>query len=273
MLAAEIGPAFRSAGWDVVPLSRRDCDIEDAQAVARQLERQQPAVAINCAAFTHVDRAEQEPERAFAINAEGAGNVARAACEHGVPVLHLSTDYVFDGLSTRPYVETDEPAPLGAYARSKRAGEQAIEASGAAAWVVRTGELYGDAGPNFFRSILQAARAGRPLRVVDDQIVTPTWSRELANQLVALVEAALPPGVFHATCRGQTSWYDAAVFALAQAGIEAHVERVSSADYASPTPRPAFSVLEACALRKHKIYRMRAWEIALAEWLSSGPHV
>jgi dTDP-4-dehydrorhamnose reductase len=181
-------------------------------------------------------------------------------------LLHLSTDYVFDGRARCPYTEQDGAAPLGAYARSKLAGEQAVAAASGEAYVVRSGELYGHSGRNFFTTVLTRARRGEPLRVVDDQIVSPTWTRELAAQLVLLVERA-PPGLYHATADGQTSWYHAACEALQLARLQVPIEAVSTEAYRSPTPRPRYSVLAHDTLTALGLYCMRPWQQALADWL------
>ena len=266
MLAQEIAPAFAGAGWSVRELPRAECDITDEASVDRAVAGAE--LVINCAAYTQVDRAESEPERAFAVNARGAGNVARAVARTGATLVHVSTDYVFDGKLRRPFREDDPTRALGVYGRSKLAGEQEVLAAGGRAFIVRTGELYGSAGPNFFRAILTRARAGGALRVVDDQIVTPTWTRELAAQLVAVVDAG--PGIFHATADGETSWYDAARAALDLAGLSVPIAPVSTEAYGSPTPRPLYSVLAHHALSTLGLYRMRPWRSALAEWIAHG---
>lgn len=266
-LARELAPAFGKRGWTVHAVSHVDCDITDGPAVQQLFERLRPQLAVNCAAFTHVDRAESEPKRAFAINATGAGNVARAAALLDVGLVHISSDYVFDGAKGQPYSESDRTAPMGVYARSKHAGEQEVRAAGARCHVVRTGELYGDGGQNFFHAILGRARKGLPLRVIDDQVVTPTWTRELAEQLLLIVERA-PVGLYHATAAGETNWFEAARAALELAHLEVPIAPVSTADYGSPTPRPLYSVLAHDALNRLGLYQMRPWREALAQWLS-----
>jgi dTDP-4-dehydrorhamnose reductase len=266
MLAHEIASLFRSAGFDVEAIARTECDITDGAAVERAVVG--AGLVINCAAYTHVDRAETEPERAFAVNARGAGNVARAAARAGATLVHISTDYVFDGSLGRPHREDDPTAAIGVYGRSKLAGEGEVLAAGGRTYIVRTGELYGTGGRNFFEAILTRARAGGALRVVADQIVTPTWTRELAAQLVALVEA--PPGIFHATADGATSWYDAARAVIELAGLDVQITPVTTEAYGSPTPRPRYSVLAHDALQRLGLYRMRAWRDALADWIAHG---
>lgn len=263
MLARELAPAFAAQGWSVLLVPRAACDVTQAAALDALLAAERPGLVVNCAAYTDVERAEEDEATALRVNGHAAGLVAAAARAHGARLVHLSTDYVFDGAQQRPYREDDVPRPLGAYARSKWAGEQAA----AGGWIVRTGELYGDGGPSFFGAILRAARAGRPLRVVDDQIVSPTWTRELARQLRVLAESDAPPGVYHATAAGETSWYDAARFALERKGLAVEVERVSSAAYGSKVPRPPYSVLEPAALRARGLYVLRPWQDSLQEWL------
>jgi dTDP-4-dehydrorhamnose reductase len=270
MLAHELQPALERGGWTVRPSCSRDCDITDANAVDVLVGGSSAQLVVNCAAYTNVDRAETEPARAFAVNAAGAGNVARAAAKVGATLLHISTDYVFDGTQRRPYREDDPLSPLGVYAKSKLAGEQQVADAHGRHYIVRTGELYGAHGRNFFDVILERARKGAPLRVVDDQIVAPTWTRELALQLALLLDQAAP-GLYHATAAGEVSWFHAAREALRITRVEAQVERVSTASYGSPTPRPHYSVLAHDALEQLGLYRMRPWQVALAEWLGS-PH-
>jgi dTDP-4-dehydrorhamnose reductase len=267
VLAREVAPALDRAGWAVQCLPRAACDITDAAATAAAVAAASPDLIVNSAAYTDVDRAEQDRERAFAVNARGAGNVARAARAKGARLLHISTDYVFDGSKRARYVETDPPSPLGIYARSKRAGEEEVVATCEDAWIVRTGALYGAGGRNFFHAILARARAGQPLSVVDDQIVTPTWARELARQLVRLASADAPPGIYHATAAGETSWFEAARVALRAAHLEVAIEAISTERWGSPTPRPRYSVLASARLEQLGLYEMRPWHHALMEWI------
>jgi dTDP-4-dehydrorhamnose reductase len=269
MLAADLAPALAARGFAVAPVTRAACDITDPAAVRDTLGRLRPGLVVNCAAYTQVDRAESDTAAAFAVNADGAGHVARAAAAVGCALIHVSTDYVFDGGLRRPYQEDDAPAPLGVYARSKWEGERQVMAAGGRATVVRTGELYGDGGRNFFSTIIGRARAGAPLRVVDDQVVSPTWTRELGAQ-IALIAAAAPPGLYHATASGEVSWFDAAREALAAVGLAAQVEPVSTAAFGSPTPRPPYSVLGHAALERLGLYRMGPWREALRTWLRAG---
>jgi dTDP-4-dehydrorhamnose reductase len=266
MLAADIRPALEARGFEVVSVGRTDCDVTQPAMVRSTVERIAPGLVLNCAAYTHVDRAETEVAAARAVNADGAGHVAQAVARIGAKLVHISTDYVFDGTLRRPYRETDTPAPLGVYARSKLEGELRVLSSGGNATVVRTGELYGSGGPNFFAAIIARARAGGRVRVVDDQVVSPTWTRELARQIALLVDGA-PPGLYHATADGETTWYQAACAAFSALGIDVVVEPISTQSWGSPTPRTLYSVLAHQALDDLGLYRMRTWRDALHEWL------
>lgn len=271
MLAREIERAFVAGAWEVTMASRALCNIELASDIERVLTAHTPALVVNCAAYTDVERAEVELERAFAVNATAVATLARVAASRGVAVLHISTDYVFDGLSATPYREDSPANPLGAYARSKYEGEQALrQQQELRFWVVRTGELYGDGGKNFFFTIFRAARTNGELRVVRDQIVSPTWTRELAQQLLALVQADAPNGTYHATARGQVSWYEAACFALERMKIHCNVVAIRTADHATRVQRPLFTVLAPAALEALGIYRMRRWDEALSEWIEGS---
>jgi dTDP-4-dehydrorhamnose reductase len=269
LLARELVPQLLRGGWGVAALVRSDCDVRSRASVEAQVARIRPDVIINCAAYTHVDKAEREEELAFTVNAEGAGHVAVAAASRGARLLHISTDYVFDGQSRRPYREDERPSPLGAYGRTKLAGEQRVTEAGGDALIVRTGELYGTGGRNFFDTILGRVQAAAPVRVVDDQIVSPTWTRELAAQLVALAESDAPGGVYHATSSGEVSWYGAARAAVGALGLrEDLVVPISTAAFGSATPRPAYSVLAPEALARRGLYRMRPWHESLAAWIA-----
>lgn len=262
LLARELLPALHQ--WEVIPLRHSDCDITRPEHLARLPD----GLVFNLAAYTAVDRAEAEPEAAFAVNATGAGHVARFCAARGLPLLHVSTDFVFDGAAGRPYTEEDEPRPLGIYGRSKRAGEEEVLASGARSWIVRTGGLYGHGGPSFFRAVLRRAAAGGSLRVVRDHVASPTWTRDLARQLV-IVASQAPPGLYHATAHGHANWYEAALRALRLAGLDVPVEPVTAAEYGAPAPRPPFAVLDNAALRRLGLDVLRPWDEALAEWLAS----
>lgn len=266
----------RWTGWQIVAPAHAEVDIEDTSAVAAALERQRPDLLINCAAFHNVDRCEEVPERALAVNAGAVDQMARLARDNRVPFLTLSTDYVFNGLTVRPYVESDAAHPLSAYGVSKLAGEELVDRLQMPAFVVRTAGVFGERpssakGHTFVDRILSQGRAGEPIRVVSDQTVSPTFAGHLAEALQRLVETQAY-GLYHAANVGPVTWYRFAREVLSQAGLDRTVEPISVADWKSPARRPAYSALENAKLRSLGI-EMPGWQEGIAAYLrlvSSG---
>ena len=237
----------RATSETIVALPHRMLDICDPAAVAAALAHHAPDVVINTAAFTGVDAAETAPERAFAINAEGAGHVARACADRGIPLLHVSTDYVFSGDGTTPIPENTEPAPVNAYGRSKAEGERRVRAAGGT--VVRTSWLFAAFGPGFVQTIMELATRERELRVVDDQHGRPTWALDLADALLDLAALRDRPAYIHVCGAGATTWhaFAAAIVETVRTFRPIACERVvpiTSAERASLARRPAYSVLD-----------------------------
>lgn len=234
----------------------RAADVRDPAAIDRTVAAAMPDVIINCAAFTRVDDAESRADEAYEINALGAENVARAACRHGSRMLHISTDYVFDGSAHSPYPVDGPTGPPNVYGSTKLEGERRVLAAGAHCVVVRTAWLHSRDGENFVRTTLGILRAGRVMRVVDDQIGTPTRARHLAHALWRIVERPALRGVLHFTDAGVASWYDVATAimdALGEAGAlaaGADVVPIATADHPTRAPRPCYSVLD-----KHDSWR------------------
>ncbi|MFP7759722.1 dTDP-4-dehydrorhamnose reductase [Marisediminicola sp. LYQ134] len=257
-------------GRDVTALSRSDLDVTDLDAVRSAVAGHD--VVINAAAHTRVDDAETERDAAFAVNATGAGHLATAAAEVGAVLVQVSTDYVFDGVATSPYPEDAPHAPVSVYGASKAEGERlVVEANGARSYIVRTAWLYGEHGPNFAKTMLRLAADRDTLTVVSDQVGQPTWTLDLAKQIVTLVDSAAPFGAYHATNSGQTSWFDYARVVFANAGLDP--ERVTPTDSGSfvrPAPRPAYSVLGHDAWTYAGLAPMRDWTDALADAMSRG---
>ena len=243
MLGRDVEEVARHAGHDVVALARADLDITDAGAVHHAVAAVAPDTVINCAAWTDVDGAEAEEVLATEVNGDGAGHVAAAATAAGAFVVSVSTDYVFDGREREPYVESDPTAPLGAYGRSKLAGERAVATAAPERHaIVRTSWLFGAHGPNFVATMLRLAGERDELTVVDDQVGCPTYTGHLAPALVEIAERGLT-GVVHVAGGGHCTWFDLAKATFEETGIDCHVKPQSTADIGRPAPRPAFSVL------------------------------
>jgi dTDP-4-dehydrorhamnose reductase len=243
MLGQAVAAAATRLGHDVIALPRAGLDITDADHVRRVIAAAEPRAVVNCAAWTDVDGAETAEAAATAVNGVGAGNVARAAAETGARVVHVSTDYVFDGAKTTPWVESDAVAPLGAYGRSKLAGEREVAAADGEHAIVRSAWLFGAGGRNFVDTMLAVAEERDEVTVVTDQVGSPTWTGHLAEALVELAERRGDIGIFHAAGAGACSWYELAVEVFARAGVRCRVLPTTAERFARPAPRPAYSVL------------------------------
>lgn len=252
-------------------LGRPAFNICEVRSIERALSDIRPNVVINAAAYTDVDKAETEPEKVFELNRDGARLLAQAAASRGVPVIHISTDYVFDGTKSTPYVETDAANPTTVYGRSKLAGEAAVEASNAQHIILRTAWIYSPFGRNFVKSILQRARDGEALRVVTDQSGSPTYAPHLVSVMLSIAARLsrpehgppVPWGVYHAAGNGGASWYEVAREILgtlpeAAASI-ARLEATSSTEFPAKAPRPAYSVLDTSKLQL-------GFDLALPDW-------
>ncbi len=253
----------------VVALDRAALDVTDAAACRAAVAGAD--VVVNCAAYTRVDDAETAEALAFAVNAVGAQNLAEACAAADARLVHISTDYVFAGDGVEPYDEAALLAPRGAYGRTKAAGEWAVRATGGDALVVRTAWLYGARGGCFPRTIARAAAQRGALEVVDDQRGQPTWTADVADLVVRLVEARAAGGVYHATSSGQASWWEFAREVVAAAGLDpAIVAPTTSERFPRPAPRPAYSVLGHGALRAAGVEPIGDWR---ERWAAAGPEV
>jgi dTDP-4-dehydrorhamnose reductase len=243
MLGVAVLDAAPGAGFDAVGLGRSELDITDPAAVADALARLAPQVVINCAAWTDVDGAESDRAGAFAGNATGPGVLARAAAQAGVRVVHVSTDYVFNGRGTRPYLESDPTDPQCVYGASKLAGELEVLAASERHAIVRTAWLFGAGGRNFVDTMLRIADGGATeVSVVTDQLGCPTWTGDLAQALLALAGVEVG-GVLHGAASGACTWNDLAIEVFAAAGRDVRVLASTSAEQQRPAPRPPYSVL------------------------------
>ncbi len=260
-------------GWEVAATDAHDLDITDPSLVARELARRCPQVVINAAAATGVDALESDPDRALQVNSFGPRNLAVACRRLGLKLIHLSTDYVFDGAKPGPYAEWDATGPLSIYGRSKLLSEEWVRQQCPDHFIVRTAWLYGLPGPNFITGILARARSLGPegeLKVVRDQRGTPTSASALASQLLALADTDAF-GTYHATCQGETTWYDFACLILAAAGLPVRVTPCATSEYPRPAPRPANSVLANRLLQVAGLDLMPAWQAAFQDfWKAYG---
>lgn len=279
MLGRDLTDLLRARGEDFTPLARADLDITDPAAVAKAVSAVKPDVVVNCAAWTAVDAAEEHEEEALAINGRGAANLAVACAEAGAFLVHPSTDYVFDGHATTPYAEDAPTDPAAAYGRTKLAGERAVRAAlPNRSYIVRTAWLYGAHGKNFVKTMLRLAGNGTAPGVVADQHGQPTWTADVATQVTALIDKSAPPGTYHATSSGQTTWFGFAeeIFTLYTAQNQdrnknEYPERVrltprpiTTADYPTPARRPAYSVLAHGSWHAAGIAPIGDWKDALS---------
>jgi len=267
MLAHAFRAALHEFDLDPVALDRADCDVADADSVAATFKRLRPTLVINCAAYTKVDLAEKEVEAAHRANTIGPAVLSRECRRYGAALVHFSTDYVFDGTLRRPLRPDDPVGPRSAYGRSKLLGEQAVQAEHPDQWlIVRTAWLYGPNGPNFVQTMLNVARAGKPLRVVNDQVGSPTYTFDLAGATLDLLDRGAT-GVWHVSNSGQTTWFDFAKAIFEEWGLSPDVQPITTAEWKATKPdsatRPAYSVFDLEPLEKLLGRRMRPWREAL----------
>ena len=268
MLGRDLQTAL--AGREVTALGRSDLDVTDLEAVKTAVAGHD--VIVNCAAYTKVDDAETHEDEAYQVNAVGPWNLAVAASALQAKLVQISTDYVFDGSATTPYAENTPHSPISAYGRTKAAGEEFVQVeNGARSYIVRTAWLYGKNGPNFAKTMLKAAGTRDTLNVVNDQVGQPTWTVDLAAQIVLLLDSDAPAGIYHGTNSGLASKFDQArdVFALAGLDPERVLPTDSSA-FVLPAPRPAYSVLGHASWAAAGLAPMRSWQDAQAEAFASG---
>jgi len=265
MLGTDLVTTLLERDHEVTGLARADLDITDAAAVEAAVHGQQ--VVVNASAWTAVDDAESHEGDAFAVNAVGASLLAQACARSGARLVHVSTDYAVGGTAAGSPIASAAPLlPVGAYGRTKAAGEWAVRASGADALVLRTAWLYGAHGPCFPATMARLARERDVLKVVDDQVGQPTWTVDVADLVVRLLEARAPAGTYHATSSGWTSWYEFAVEVVRTVGRDPDmVDPISSSEFARPAPRPAWSVLAHDSLKAVGVAPIGAWRLRWAE--------
>ncbi|MEJ5358130.1 MAG: dTDP-4-dehydrorhamnose reductase [Desulfobacterales bacterium] len=275
-LGSELRPRLAEMGWEVIAPGPEELDLARPEAIDSFWAETRPGLVINAAAYTAVDRAESEPGQAFAVNADAPARLARLCRDAGAGLVHVSTDYVFDGTKTTPYTEDDPVNPLGVYGRSKAAGEEAVRALCPRHVVIRTSWLYSAHGANFVKTVLRLAAEREVLRIVDDQRGCPTSAADLAQAIAAIARrlgqgagSILPWGLYHYCGRGETTWYGFAreILGLIQERGLARGVRVlpiSTAEYPTPARRPAYSVLDCRRIEAAFDLRRPLWTESLA---------
>lgn len=276
-LGQDVVAAFAANGDEVCPLTHTDVELSDFSSVGSFMKKSQPEVVVNTAAMHHVENCEREPEKAFAINGLGSQNLAMAAREIGATVMHVSTDYVFDGAKGKPYEETDAPRPLNVYGNTKLSGEYFVRSATEKHFVLRTSAIYGKhpcrakGGLNFVELMLKLARERGAVRVVNNEFVTPTYTPELARQIVTLSRSN-DYGLYHATAEGSCSWYEFAREIFALANVQVKLEIAGPNEFPTKVARPLYSVLENRALKSRGLNIFRPWQQGLRDYLSPAAH-
>jgi dTDP-4-dehydrorhamnose reductase len=262
---------------DLIATTRQDLDVTNPAQTREVIAAHKPDVVLNTTAFNKVDAAESDAGEALRVNAFAAQQLALACREGDIPLMHISTDFVFDGAKRAPYIESDLPNPLSAYGASKHAGELLVRAAWPKHYIVRTCGLYGVAGSsgkggNFVNTMLRLARENKPIKVVGDQICTPTSTQDLAAQLAVLIETnadAKAYGTYHANNHGACSWHEFAAEIFRLAGLQPDLIPITSQQFGAPATRPPYSVLQNAALHTLGIDHMRDWHEALAEYIGN----
>jgi dTDP-4-dehydrorhamnose reductase len=272
-LGTDIVGAFRQVNETPTELNHADLDICSLESIRTAFRSIRPSVVVNTAAMHHVENCETQPARAFEVNGQGAQNLAIAAREVDAKLVHISTDYVFDGSKKSPYVESDTVAPLNVYGKSKVAGEEFIQDTAEKYFIVRTSALYGKnpcrakGGRNFVELMLKLASERDELRVVDDEIVSPTSTAELAKQIVELSRTACY-GLYHATAEGSCSWYQFAKAIFEATNTKVNLKIANPNEFPAKVPRPKYSVLENDGLKKLGLNSLASWDSGLHTYLS-----
>lgn len=271
-LGTQVVRDLRRDGYEVVAAGRETMDLGEPEDVAQKIAAARADWVINCAAYTKVDKAEEESAIAMTVNRDGAAGVARGVADYGGRMLHVSTDFVFNGRQSVPYTEDDTPDPLGVYGQSKLRGEQAVREILPNACVLRTSWVYGVHGNNFVKTILRLAGEREELRVVDDQVGTPSWTTDISRAILALIGQGAQ-GLWHFSNEGVASWYDfaqAIVREAAQLGFPVRareIRAIPTKDFPLPAKRPAYSVLDKQKIRDSLSWRIPYWRDSLAAML------
>lgn len=273
-LGTDVIAAFNRNGDEVVPLTHAEIELQDMDSVSACLQGLRPELVVNTAAMHHVDNCEREPQKAFAVNGLGSRNLALIVRDLGATLMHVSTDYVFDGLQKTPYQESDAPNPLNVYGNTKLSGEHFVRSTLDRHFILRTSAIYGRSpcrakgGLNFIDLMLKLARERGEVRVVDSEMVTPTSTAELGEQMVALSRSDFY-GLYHATAEGSCSWHEFAGEIFAFTGTKVNLQVAGPNEFPAKVPRPKYSVLENRKLKSRKLNIFRPWQDGVREYLTS----
>lgn len=273
-LGCDVCGAFTFAGHDVTALNHDTVDIANLNSIKSALEKTAPVIIVNTAAMHNVDRCEEDPTQSFMVNGIGARNLSIIANELEATLFYMSTDYVYDGKKKTPYVETDFPLPLNAYGNSKLAGESFVRSMARKHFVLRVSGLYGDnpcrakGGINFVKLMLKLGKERDEVRVVDDEVLTPTYTKDIANQIVALTDSTAY-GLYHATAQGSCSWYRFATKIFELSGIQVKLSIARPDEFPMKVPRPKYSVLENAGLKAQDMDLIPDWQDCLKRYMAS----
>lgn len=272
-LGTDICLEFLKTNNEIIQLTEKDLDISNLQMVSKVLDSVRPDILINTAAFHHVEKCQENPIRAFEVNALGAKNLAILSLKNNIRLIHISTDYVFDGLKKKPYIETDRPVPLNVYGNTKLSGELFIESIASRYVILRSSGLYGHSpclgkgGLNFVDLMLKLSKEKNEIRVVDHEVLTPTSTVEVARQIVKISNSDLH-GLCHATAEGQCSWYEFAKEIFRLKKIQINLNIAGANEFPAKVPRPFYSVLENKVLKTNQLNIFKSWQDGLKEYLS-----
>lgn len=259
MLARDLCPMLEDADFEVIETTRNELDVTDELQVRRVISDVKPDYVIHCAAYTNVDKAEEEPEIAELVNAKSAEYIAKACNSNNAVMIYISTDYVFGGIQTRPYIPDDIATPIGAYGLSKLHGEEAVRKFCPAHYIIRTSWLYGHHGKNFVETMISLAEKTE-LKVVDDQVGCPTWTVDLSDAIISFIDEEPPFGTYHACGAGSTSWYGFAKEIFDLMSLNVKLIPCTTEEFPRPAKRPAYSVMDNDGL-------LRDWKQALQEYI------
>lgn len=268
-LGAELAHLPKAEGVEIIALNRSDLDVTDSEQCRAVLKKHRPDAIIHCGAYTAVDKAESEPDEAFRVNGAGTRNLAVAASAAGIKLCYISTDYVFDGTGAVPYNEYDLTNPQTAYGKSKLAGEYAVQTMHNRFFIVRTSWVFGKYGNNFVKTMLKMGIERDSLKVVSDQLGSPTYTYDLAHFLLELVQTE-NYGIYHASNTGICSWHEFAQAIFEERGIKTQVDPCTTDEFPRPAPRPAYSVMDHSAIRSNDFQPLRPWREALQHYLKDS---